>query len=65
VALRAGDTDVTLAYPDALSLQVVERWYSPSYGVRVPCRALAFTADAEVGTASRWRFTFQPEGHAA
>jgi hypothetical protein len=64
VALQAGDTEVTLAYPDGLSLQVVAAWYSPSYGVRVPCRALAFTADAEVGAESRWRFTFEP-GRAA
>ena len=62
VVLRAGGREVVLTHPPALSPQVVDAWYSPSYGARVPCIALDFTADAEVSVESRWRFVFAPEG---
>lgn len=59
--LVSGGTVVDLAYSPALNAAVADAWYSPSYGVRVPCKALDLTAEVEVGSASEWRFTLAPK----
>jgi hypothetical protein len=51
---------VTLTWPSWLEAQLADAWYSPSYGVRVPCRALNVMVETAVGADSRWRFTFVP-----
>jgi hypothetical protein len=60
VALAAAGALVTLTYPKELAVEIVDGWYSPSYGVRQPCRAVNCTATVDVTPSSRWRFTFVP-----
>jgi len=45
-----------------LSAAVSDAWYSPSYGVRQPCRAIDFTVDADVSVSPSYQFTLAPEG---
>ncbi len=47
--------------PADLTPQVGEAWYSPSYGVRVPCRAIDFTCEAVVSDARTYFFAIGPE----
>ena len=58
--LRVGAVTVRLAAPLGLSCDVVPAWQSPSYGVRVPCRALNLetTAQLESGVPREYSFTF-------
>lgn len=58
--LTGPDVDVRLEAPATLAGTVAEAWYSPSYGRRVPCKALDFSTRAAVGAGSRWTFTFVP-----
>lgn len=58
--LRAPSAVVHLRFPAALRATLADAWYSPSYGVRVACRALDLAAEADLGHASEWRFTFMP-----
>ena len=59
--LASAGTVVELSFPPALTATVADAWYSPSYGVRVPCKALDLIAEVEVGSASEWRFTLAPK----
>jgi uncharacterized heparinase superfamily protein len=59
--LTAANQSVELSLPKDLAAAVSDAWYSPSYGVRVPCQALDLTTDVEVGAASEWSFTFMPK----
>jgi hypothetical protein len=46
---------------DALEGRVADAWYSPSYGVRVPCRAIDFKEDVSLNGERRWRFRIGAE----
>lgn len=59
--LASAGTVVELSFPPALTATAADAWYSPSYGVRVPCKALDLIAEVEVGSASEWRFTLAPK----
>jgi hypothetical protein len=59
--LTAANQSMELSFPKDLAAAVSDAWYSPSYGVRVPCQALDLTTDVEVGSASQWSFTFMPK----
>ncbi len=69
IAVEAGDGVVTLASSRgrwALSLDramqpiVSDAWYSPSYGVRVACRAIDIVVTADVSAASEFVFRITP-----
>jgi hypothetical protein len=66
----AGGVDVALVTPAGrwllrpspnLELTVDEAWYSPSYGVRLPCRALHLTTEADVSAAGDYALAIGPE----
>jgi hypothetical protein len=50
-----------LASLDGLETQLSEAWYSPAYGVRIPCSALNFTLHNSVFDRSHWGFAIAPE----
>lgn len=50
-----------LVWPASLSAQVVQAWYSPSYGARVPSQCLALSAERDVSASAAWQFSFIPE----
>jgi uncharacterized heparinase superfamily protein len=53
-----GDGGVwTLASANNVSGTATDTWYSPSYGVRMPCRAIEFTSSADVSSEPDWSFT--------
>ena len=58
----AGRTRVLQA-PRHLAAIISEAWYSPSYGVRVPCRAIALTVQADVSSATDYRFVIGPQAN--
>ena len=58
-AMTGPGVAVRLVLPPGLSAAIVEAWYSPSYGRRVPCTALTLSARREVAAARR-TFTFEP-----
>jgi hypothetical protein len=45
----------------ALAVEVADAWYSPSYGVRVPCRALDMSVSIDVSTEPAFVFAIGPE----
>ena len=44
-----------------LSVAVVDAWYSPSYGVRIACRAIDFTTTADVSGHRDYIFAIGPD----
>ena len=50
--------------PGHLAVTISDAWYSPSYGVRVPCRAIAFTLAADLSSAPDYRFVIGPQVNA-
>jgi hypothetical protein len=57
--LAAGAVRARLAVPSGLDATVSDAWYSPSYGVKVPCRALDLSATVPLDGRS-WRFALVP-----
>jgi len=53
-----------LRAPSQAKAVVSDAWYSPSYGVRVPCQAIDFTITADVSAAPEYRFVIGPQTHA-
>lgn len=49
-----------LRIPASLTASIADGWYSPSYGVRIPCRALELTVDAVVADATTYTFSIEP-----
>ncbi len=47
--------------PQTLAGEVNQAWYSPSYGVKIPCQSLDLTINAELESANDWFFTLAPE----
>lgn len=55
-----GAARVRLTVPAGLEASIVDAWYSPSYGARVPCRALDLAATVPLDGRA-WRFAIVPE----
>jgi hypothetical protein len=49
-----------LASLDGLETILGEAWYSPAYGVRLPCRALNFALQNSAAGRSQWGFVIAP-----
>jgi hypothetical protein len=45
-----------LQVPANLYTEIVDAWYSPSYGVRVACKALDLTAEVQIDGEAFWSF---------
>jgi hypothetical protein len=46
---------------EALSIEVADAWYSPSYGVRIACRAIDITATVHIDGNRSYIFTIGPD----
>lgn len=57
--LTAGGNRFRLAASVPMATSVSDAWYSPSFGVRVPCRAADFTMTADVATLSPVTFVIE------
>ena len=57
VRAHAGAVTLTMTIPAGLRATVGDAWYSPSYGVRVPCRRLDLDVETRIqgGAEYRWR----------
>jgi hypothetical protein len=55
--LRAGGKEWSLTVPNNLAIAVSGAWYSPSFGVRVPCQALDLSLDTWLSADSTFVFT--------
>ena len=65
LALTASGRSWQLSAPSPMKAVVSDAWYSPAYGVRVPCRAIDFTIAADdVEVAPEYRFVIGPHTHA-
>jgi hypothetical protein len=60
IRLSGPGVRVDLEFDPALRAEIVGAWYSPSYGVRLPCRALNLSLQATLDAPRRWRFSFVP-----
>jgi hypothetical protein len=60
-ALDAGGHRWRLSADPALTPSIVDAWYSPSYGVRVPCKALDLSATHDVAANRTYRFAIERE----
>jgi uncharacterized heparinase superfamily protein len=58
--LRAGGVCYCLSVPEPVRGQVSPAWYSPSYGVRVPCTAIDLHAAVELIGEAAWTFRLTP-----
>jgi uncharacterized heparinase superfamily protein len=58
--ITSGAATVRLSFDPRLSAALADAWYSPSYGVRVPCMALTLSATDRVNTRAEWTFILQP-----
>lgn len=52
--ITSGDTTVRLSFDPQLRATVSDAWYSPSYGVRVPCKALALSTTRRIAGRAEW-----------
>lgn len=59
--LTTGDTLTRLVLPASLEGHISDAWYSPSYGVKVPCRAIDLACRANLGITAEWLFMVVPE----
>jgi hypothetical protein len=63
VRARGGAVALTMTVPAGLQPTVRAAWYSPSYGVRVPCSCVDFDAETRIQGRHEyvWRFTSSTE----
>lgn len=54
--LTAGAKEFVLHVPPGMAGTVSDAWYSPSYGIRVPCRAIDFICDLTLDGRAAWFF---------
>jgi len=59
--LSAGNRQFYLRTPETLEGTIRDVWYSPSYGVRLPCRAIDLSLKAELKGAESWFFAMAGE----
>ena len=60
IDLDAGAARLRLVPPPDLASAIDTSWYSPSYGVQVPCRSADFTAAAAIDGRATYRFRIEP-----
>lgn len=63
-SLSVGDLRWWFTTPAGLSATIADAWYSPAYGVRVACRAIDLTVDADVSPGASYTFTVAREAQA-
>jgi hypothetical protein len=61
VTLSAGGRSWTFALPSDLRTKISTAWYSPSYGVRIPCTSLDLTIETAITETSAYRFEIAPD----
>ena len=54
--IRAGNISVELTAPPTLGAAIDSAWYSPSYGVRIPCLTLDLEADVALDGRREYQF---------
>jgi hypothetical protein len=59
-SIRDGDLSLTLTAPPALAVVIARGWYSPSYGVRIPCLTLDLETEAQFDGLRRYQFRIAP-----
>lgn len=59
-ALSAGTARYRLKVPAGLTAEVKPAWYSPSYGVRVPCQAIDLHGSIDLQGQKDWVFVLAP-----
>ena len=60
VEIAAPSVRVRLSVPDAVRVEVEDAWYSPSYGVMLPARAIGLRTDIELNGSATFAFEFVP-----
>ena len=55
-SLKTGTREFTLHIPAGMSGTVMDAWYSPSYGVRLPCQAIELQSDVQLDGRATWFF---------
>jgi hypothetical protein len=60
VRLEAGGRRYGLTLPADLEVHTEEAWYSPSYGVRVPCQAIEARREIALDEQAEFQFTIAP-----
>jgi uncharacterized heparinase superfamily protein len=60
VELVAGGAAWAMDMPRDVTIAVTDAWYSPSYGVRVPCTAIDLTATLDVAASGTFQFAIAP-----
>lgn len=58
--LTAPGLAAELAWPRGLEPRLASSWYSPSYGVRLPCVALDLAAEVALDGSAEWEFRCAP-----
>jgi hypothetical protein len=58
--LRSGSRRWRFRLDARLALEVVAAWYSPSYGVRIPCRAVELNVSTAVSADTTFTFSIGP-----
>lgn len=53
-----------LKIPANLGVKCIPAWYSPSYGIRVPCQAIELEAEVVLSNEALWHFAFTRSGQA-
>ena len=61
IALSAGGRSWAFALPSDLRTKISAAWYSPSYGVRIPCTSLDLTIETAITETSAYRFEIAPD----
>jgi hypothetical protein len=59
VTIRAGSAALTMAVPVGLRPTLSTGWYSPSYGVRLPCQCLDFAVEERCDGEREYRFQLE------
>jgi hypothetical protein len=52
-----------LTVPVGVMVSCSPAWYSPSYGIRIPCLALELEAEVVLPRDASWNFTFTKIGY--
>jgi hypothetical protein len=61
VAIAAGTVRVRLSVPDDVRVTIEDAWYSPSYGVMLPTRAIVVQTEIELNRGAAFAFECAPE----
>jgi uncharacterized heparinase superfamily protein len=59
IELSTGRVRCSLHLPGSMSPSITPAWYSPSYGVRIPCLAVDLTTRIRLAGESVWQFAFR------